>query len=66
MAKRKKKKELGSSILAKMMLSSMMKKESKFQFVMKGLGVSLVDNEPKEVLFFSIYKLTFLIEKWTE
>ncbi len=44
----------------------MMKKESKFKVEMKGIGISLIDNEPKEVLFFSIYKLSFLIEKWTE
>jgi hypothetical protein len=45
-----------------MMLSSMMKKESKFRVEMKGLGVSLIDNEPKEVLFLSVYKLSFHIE----
>jgi hypothetical protein len=46
-----------------MMLSSMMKKESKFCVEMKGLGLSLIDNEPKEVLFLSVYKLSFHIEK---
>ena len=46
-----------------MMLSTMMKKESKFRVEMKGLGVSLIDNEPKEVLFLSVYKLSFLLEK---
>lgn len=66
MAKRKKHKEKGSSILAKMMLSSMMKQESKIKMDMKGIGISLIDNEPKEVLFVSVYKLSFLIEKWTE
>jgi len=30
---------------------------------MKGIGVSLVDNEPKEILFVSVHKLSFLIEK---
>jgi hypothetical protein len=40
----------------------MMKKESKFRVEMKGLGVSLIDNEPKEVLFLSVYKLSFHIE----
>jgi hypothetical protein len=41
----------------------MMKKESKFCVEMKGLGVSLIDNEPKEVMFLSVYKLSFHIEK---
>ncbi len=63
MAKRRKNKEKGSSILAKMMLSSMMKKESKFKIEMKGIGLSLIDNEPKEVLFLSVYKFSFMIEK---
>ena len=49
-----------------MMLASMMKKESKFNVSLQGIGVSLIDNEPKEVLYISIYKLSFLIEKWTE
>lgn len=44
------------------MLSNMMKKESKFRVEMKGLGLSLIDNEPKEVLFLSVYKLSFHIE----
>ena len=63
MAKRKKSKEKGSSILARMMLSTMMKKESKFKIDLKGLGLSLIDNEPKEVLFLSVYKMSFMIEK---
>lgn len=66
MAKRNKKKELGSSILAKMLLYSMMKKESKFLVDLKGLGISLIDNEPKELLYLSIYKMQFMQEKWTE
>ena len=28
--------------------------------------MSLVDNEPKEIIYLSIYKLNFLSEKWTE
>ncbi len=59
-------KELGSSILAKMLLYSMMKKESKFLVDLKGLGISLIDNEPKELLYLSIYKMQFMQEKWTE
>jgi hypothetical protein len=49
-----------------MMLSSMMKKESKFKVDLKGLGISLIDNEPKEMLYISIYKMQFMLEKWTE
>jgi hypothetical protein len=49
-----------------MMLSSMMKKESKFKVDLKGLGLSLIDNEPKEMLYISIYKMQFMLEKWTE
>lgn len=45
-----------------MMLSRMMKKESKFQLEMKGVGLSLIDNEPKEILYISIYKFSFLRE----
>ena len=56
---------MGSSILAKMMLQSMMKKESKLKVELKGLGLSLIDNEPKEVLFLSVYKLSFMIETVT-
>lgn len=41
----------------------MMKKESKFSFDMKGIGISLIDNEPREILYLSIYKLNFMIEK---
>lgn len=62
MDKRKKVKETGASILAKMMLQSMLKKESKFELTMKGVGLSLIDNEPKEILFVSIYKLHFIRE----
>lgn len=46
-----------------MMLQSMMKKESKLIFNIKGIGISLIDNEPKEILFVSVYKISFLIEK---
>ena len=46
-----------------MMLQSMMKKESKFNVNIKGVGISLIDNEPKELLYISIYKLNFLIEQ---
>jgi hypothetical protein len=45
-----------------MMLQSMMKKESKLKVEMKGLGISLIDNEPKEILYLSIYKMQFLLE----
>jgi hypothetical protein len=45
-----------------MMLQSMLKKESKLKIEMKGLGISLIDNEPKEVMFLSVYKLAFMIE----
>ena len=44
----------------------MMKKESKLRVELKGLGISLIDNEPKEVLYLSIYKMQFMLEKWTE
>jgi hypothetical protein len=40
-----------------MLLKNMMKKESKFIVDLKGLGVSLIDNEPKEMLYLSIYKM---------
>jgi hypothetical protein len=44
--------------LAKILLKNMMKKEeSKCIVDLKGLGVSLIDNEPKEMLFLSIYKI---------
>jgi hypothetical protein len=49
-----------------MLLYSMMKKESKFLVDLKGLGISLIDNEPKELLYISIYKMQFMQEKWTE
>ena len=29
----------------------------------KGFGLSLVDNEPKEIIYMSIHKLNFVIEK---
>lgn len=45
-----------------MLLSSMMKKESKMMVNLRGLGVSLIDNEPKEILYLSVYKLSFLKE----
>lgn len=45
------------------MLKSMMKQESKISFNMKGVGISLIDNEPKEILFVSVYKLAFSIAK---
>lgn len=41
----------------------MMKKESKFNIDLKGIGISLIDNEPKEILYVSIYKLNFMIDK---
>jgi hypothetical protein len=46
-----------------MMVKSMMKQESKISFNIKGVGVSLIDNEPKEILFVSVYKLAFSISK---
>jgi len=44
------------------MLSNMMKKESTFNVNLKGLGVSLVNNEPQEILYLSIYKINFMLK----
>ncbi len=46
-----------------MMLQTMMKKESNMSFNMKGIGVSFIDNEPKEIFFVSVHKISFLIKK---
>jgi hypothetical protein len=48
--------------LARMMLSNMIKKESTFNVNLKGLGVSLVNNEPQEILYLSIYKINFMLK----
>lgn len=46
-----------------MMVKNMMRQESKISFNMKGIGISLIDNEPKEILFVSVYKLVISITK---
>ena len=46
-----------------MFLSKFLKKGSLFSMEFKGFGLSLVDNEPKEIIYMSIHKLNFVIEK---
>jgi hypothetical protein len=49
-----------------MMLAMYMKQGSKFTVDLKGFGLSLVDSEPRELIYLSVYKLYFSMEKWTE
>lgn len=56
-------KEKGSAKLAKMFLAGFLKKGFSFIVDLKGIGLSLIDNEPKEIIYFCIYRLNFLIEK---
>jgi hypothetical protein len=46
-----------------MFLTQFLKKGFTFGVDLKGVGISLVDNEPKEIIYLSIYKLSFMIEK---
>jgi hypothetical protein len=44
-------------------LAKFLKTGYKYSIDLKGLGLSLVDNEPKEIMYLSVYKINFKISK---
>lgn len=46
-----------------MFLTKFLKKGYTFGIDLKGVGISLIDNEPKELIYMSIYNLNFIIDK---
>jgi len=42
------------------------KKEMKVKLSLKGFGVSIVDSEPREVLYMSVYKIYLFYSNSTE
>ena len=40
----------------------MLKQGFKYTLNFKGFGVSLIDNEPKELIYMSVYKVVIVLE----
>lgn len=53
----------GSSALAKLFLQKFLQTGYKFAVNFKGVGISLIDNEPKEIIYISVYSMQFMIEQ---
>jgi hypothetical protein len=56
----------GRSNFAKLFFSKMMKTGEKSEYNFKGFGMSIVDQEPKELMYISMYKVSYISETWTE
>jgi len=55
-----------SNALAKLLLKKLGRNDQKMQIDLRGLGVSVVDQEPKELMYISIFKINFSLQKWNE
>jgi len=55
-----------SNFLRDIMLKWICKKEMKVRLKLKGFGISIVDSEPREVLYMSVYKIDLEYTNSTE
>jgi hypothetical protein len=59
-------KKRDTNFLKDIMTAQISKQEQQIHINLKGIGISFVDSEPKEVLYISIYKINFEIKKITD
>jgi len=53
-------------VLGKLLLKNFLKTGTKQCYRFRGLGISIIDNEPKELIYFSIYKFNYTYDQTVE